>query len=430
MAKELTRAEMYEEQKRVVAEAEKKDKEKYSYTQHEHPEYCHIPKGKLIIMRPSRMNDPRNPIEGFDNRYFNYTFLTGDNGKKFPYFWGFESWADHPVYRIAKVVAKGSYDQDKKEMIYDNDGCELLAEIRKKGMDNGWKGNKKLLMNVEDRMDNWCVENKKTKVLAKAVWDSENERMNTDYGCPVSFYSEFVRSSEQKFSSINGLDFAVEKLKTPEQVGNQKLYYKIFLPEYAEPAFLEQFNKESGVDYSTMFSKAISPNKDLELWDFESMPIYKPSSVSYFVSRKKEYIGKVDEKYGTKFLQELTELADIEKGNSTAKQEEEIKKTYSGSDVSQTEKDTPSEPEQEAPKKRRAKKESSDPTAFDPMIYVGEAEGLLKLGEKELSLITAFDSGLFTFNVPEGKLDDCDTCKKAFPDDWGFCPYCAEEYED
>lgn len=431
----MTRKERYEAS--LKAREAGKAKEGTFYPKEEHPEYLAMEKGELALFRPMTLNHETDPQTPFDHRMFYYSFMKDDNGKFFPFKWGFEAWTQHPIYQIVKKVAKYDYNKELERKDYINEGCELLLDITKNGItdkniNNGWWPTKTLLMNVIDRMDTWCKENKHSKVITtRAEFDDENDRWKTDYGFKIVQYNEMCAEAEKQMGSLCDFDFATLKYKTPKGgKSEKKQYYETFIAEVVKPYLKENFGEEY---VKALYEGYDEEEMSYEMYNFEEMDLYKPSSIGMFLSKKSQFVKDVDKKYGTSFFEELTKLANKEKANnkseatseSVEESEESVEESYS----------KPEEEKAEEPKTSRrgkAKEETKPEANFDPKdLPEEEFKGISELSKKELDgIIGINDDGSLIF-TSDMVLEACekDHCKMEFPVDFKTCPYCSASYE-
>ncbi|MDA3854674.1 MAG: hypothetical protein PF569_00335 [Candidatus Woesearchaeota archaeon] len=437
----LTRKERYELSLKARKEGEAK--EGVSYPKEVHPEYCSAPKGTPTLFRPMTFNSELDPKEGTDHRFFYKSFLKDDEGKFFPFKRGFDAWYKHPIYKIVKKVGKYEYDKEAKSRKYDNQGCELLLDITHNGdientMTSGWGPSKTLLMNVVDRMDDWCRENKHSKVLTnKYELDEENDRVRTDYGIKVSQYDDMFQEAEKQLGSVVDFDFLTIKFKKPREIsGGKKQYYETMLAEMAKPYIGEKY----GEDYANAIIEDYDTDNEMsyEMYDFDSMDLYKPSSIGLFLSKKSQFIKAVDKTYGTDFFNELTALADAEKRESGEEVEEKKATEPTTKKASETSEDKSSDTPEEkvsttSTRTTRGSRTSvkEEAKGFNPKdLDPEEFKGLSKLKAEELAkIIGVNDDGTLQF-VEGCTLEPCDKpdCKMNFPVDFQTCVFCSAEY--
>lgn len=437
---DMSRRERFKKQQEAKKKAEQEKKVQYG-TSFDHPEYVVMPTNSAVIVRPFTENSVNAPIKGNDHRFFHHTFIKGDDGKKFPFSYGFEGWYNHPVGDIIRTIASGNYNKKEKTMEYDHKGDPLLQRILTNGEDNpmesGWKGSKVILMNVLDRSDSWCKKNKHTKVLVKsAKYNEEYENWNSSYGFPSSVLTEMEDISEKKQTAIVDMDFAIYRYhyKSPKVSGGQKIYYEVFAPEFDEQLF-EYYKIEelSGLYVPDLITKE---EESYGSYNFEEMDLYKPSSVNYFLGRMKSFLKEADEKYEQNWREQFTELAEKEKEEWKAKQKDEVEdesKSYAGHSVEDDDED--SEPEKRVERKSRRERqpveekeettESDDPYAS---VDRDEYKGFDELTKEELELLEVSEDGVINYNVDEDDLDACQKCGHEFPLDLHTCPSCGAKY--
>jgi hypothetical protein len=436
----MTREERFQEQQRLQKEAEKRANQSM-FKPYKHPEYVALEKGKLIVLRPMSYKPAEDweLTEGTANRFYWQTWMLADDKKsRFPFNWGFEPWSKHPIYDLVKVVASGTFNQENRTMKYDNEGCSLLLDITTNSnpsniMDRGWRGNKFALMNVIDRMDNWCVENKHSKVLVKdATWNEENKTWNATPGAPTSIYNEIVEISKDNSYPMDGVDFAVIRHSEPKKVGDKDIYYNVYLGDQSR--VISQYNTPE-LDYSKIIIMDDTTEEELnyEQYDFSEMPLYRRSSVSYFMRKKKGFVKDVDKKYHTHFFEQFSEIMAQEKeAYAQASQEAQTTSVVKEQEISSTDREVPTE-DIEVPNPADIKSNSpvrevasSDDLKIDTSIF----KGYDLLSDDEKSQIRGVgDNQDLIFVESANKPEACDVCKFMFPISFKHCPKCGQAYK-
>lgn len=420
----MTRAERYKLM--IQAKEEGQAKEGNSFPKEVHPEYCTAEKGTPMLFRMMTFNSEKNPKTGYDHRIFYSSFLKDDEGKYFPFKWGFDAWYKHPIYELVKYLnTHAQYDLKAKE------GSELLLDVIKNGdpndtMSSGWKPSQALLANVIDRMDTWCKDNKHSKVATyKAIYDEENDRYKTDYGLKVSQYNEMYKLVEEEVVSLCDMDFFSVKHKTAKEIGKgEKEYYKTLIAETKKPYIEEHYGKEY-VD--AIFEDYDEEEMNYEMYNFDEMPLYKPSSMGYFLSKKSGFVKAVDSEYGTNFFEKFTAIANEEK-KARGEEVEEATTTES----KEVEKETPME-EPKATSRRSAKVETTEAKAFNPLtdLDLEKFKGISKMDATDLARIVGKDEEGNPIYSTNDALDECEVegCSHSFPLDAKFCTLCGRAYE-
>ena len=423
---QLSRAERY--QLSLKQREEGKAKSGFDYPKEEHPEYCTAQKGTPMLFRPMTIGSELDPKTPYGHRYFYYSFMKDDEGKYFPFKFGFETWYKHPIYQIVKKIAKYEYDKETRSKKYENAGCELLLDITHNGdtkntLASGWEPNKTLLMNVIDRMDSWCKENRHSKIATnKAEMDTENDRMKTDYGLKPSQYTDILELADKQLGSIADFDLLTIKYKKPKQVGDKKEYYETLLAENNKPYITATYGEE--------FTKAIFDDYDedemsYEMYNFDEMMLYKPSSIGFFLSKKSKFIKDVDAKYHTNFFEEFTKLANEEKLARGEKVDEVEDTKEEGYEKVETKEDV-----QEQPTTHRRSVKVEETKAFNPLtdLDLTKFKGISKMPQNELDKIKGIDSEGNLIFVDGLTLDGCEKCPCVFDVTSTVCPMCGAEY--
>ncbi len=438
--------------KKQAAVAAKRKADGVSY---DHPEYCILPSPGGALVRPWSDNDPQAPVELGDMRLFRSSFIKGigESSKKFPVSWGFEPWYKHPLGELVSVIAKGKFDKANKTMAYDNAGHPLLKLILTNDEDTsittGWKGNKAVLMNVIDRADDWCKENKHTKVLVKnATFSEQYQSWMSSYGVGPSITNGMIEAGTKKMVSIIDTDFIIYRYnsKKPKiEVGSKKIYYEVFMPEF-DPQIFENPAYENIEHLKNIWSKEVMSDEEVAygFYDFEKMPLYNPSSMTYILSRLKDTIIECDKEFpGHNWLENFLEISEDEKKEMAAAQKEELGTISAGGfsaeddiedDIDgaseQAEEEPVKQPEEKADEvpKRSRREAKTDGNDVDTSIY----KGYDSLSEDEKAIVIV-ENGELGFDVEPTELDACtnkkQNCTYEFPISFNVCPKCNAKYK-
>ncbi len=437
----MGRQERFEEQQKQQKRAEAKAKQG-SFTPFEHPEYVALEKGRLVVVRPMDTNPPDlfEELDGSSNRFFHQTWMLADDKKtRFPFNWGFEPWNKHPIYDLVRVVASGKYDAENRRMHYDNEGCELLLDITTNSdptniMERGWRGTKFVLMNVIDRMDDWCVENNHCKVLVKdATFNADTNFWNATPGMPVSVCNEMFRKANDNMYPIDGIDFAIIRYLTPKINNTEKIYYDTYLG--SEERVIMQYNTPE-LDYSKLVNVDDTTEEEFSYgkYNFAEMPLYRTSSVSTFMRKKGKFVKAVDKKYHTNFFDQFSAIAEKEKEaykeeiqearNTTVTKENDIP---SKPVVENPVVETPSVPDPSDVKPIRREIPQND-LDIDTSVF----KGYNSLSAEEKAMIVGIGDNqelIYSDDVTEADLDVCQKCDCNFPLSFQYCPKCNTRYQ-
>lgn len=458
------------EQRKQQEEQKKRAKENSGNFQgFEELAYCPITKEETvfrIVGNPFPYNDPTNR-KPTDIKMIMQSEIVKEDRKgyvkiNFPYIYN-ESKGDYvldPNFILTKVINKvkegkwekypeGVLDEvtkknGKMNHYYADKACYKIivdkvgnAKIGEKFPKNFYPS-KRVLMNVIDRQDSWCKDNKHTKVLT-SKWEEYTFKDNktneditihyTDTGIPKTTYDKILEYHAKGTGKFD-VDTVVRK---------EGKEYSIADITDACPKFISEKSKSIGSD-----SDLTDEEKLYELYDFDKTHPYASSATK--IKKNLTWLIKlVDAETGSNFMPELEALAKIEEDERNAKKEaqvekEQIEKDEVFDDVKEME--TPKEepkPEvkQEEPKRRRVEEPKKEETK-EEISYEKYFPSYDKLSDEEkASLKNAFSGmqgGIPTFNSNEGELLGCkdEKCKfpnsevdTIFPESIFTCPVCG-----
>lgn len=194
---------------------------------YEDQKWVGLEQGKYHIMRIVG-NPPESMTPGFkaadtDAHEIYYSEIKADDGKKFQLrlpVRGDLPEKDHLMWRIIDKVLTVTWVNKVKTYKYQDKFPDIFNKVKFGGWDSsnpaeaknhqyskGWTGQKIVLMNVIDREDNWCAENKHTKLLARQI---------TTKQYPDGTIAEFVAKGIPSYGFLNKLGGLVANYKTWE----------------------------------------------------------------------------------------------------------------------------------------------------------------------------------------------------------------------
>lgn len=194
---------------------------------YEEQKWVGLDQGKYHIMRIVG-NPPESMTPGFkaadtDAHEIYYSEIKADDGKKFQLrlpVRGDLPEKDHLMWRIIDKVLTVTWTNKVKSYKYQDKFPDIFNKVKFGGWDSsnpteaknhqyskGWTGQKIVLMNVIDREDNWCAENKHTKLLARQI---------TTKQYPDGSVAEFVSKGIPSYGFLNKLGGLVANYKTWE----------------------------------------------------------------------------------------------------------------------------------------------------------------------------------------------------------------------
>jgi hypothetical protein len=284
----------------------------------------------------------------------------------------------------------------------------------------GFKGQRKVIMNVIDRSDiEWHRENLKMKLLSKNVFVSNTGTEFVDFGVPSYGFLKAFQDVIQTNGNWSKYDVAVKRTgeKTnPIIVKNAtKCKKKDDMPELKGVS--GQIDPEI-ISESDVFSAEECTWEPINL-----VEEFKPTSYFMLKKRLEKLWTEVDNCLGTSFIKELDERIADETAEFKAREALE----------ESTEETTEAPKAEAAPEARAVRRETiSDPiaTGLSPR-QTGLLVGWNKLSEQEKlwikDVIVEGDDtlGSVIYDTAAGQLVECPECHKESPVNFTRCPTCG-----
>ena len=374
---------------------------------------------------------------------------------------------DNPVNKLWRtIIGKYTYDKENKTKIYANKGKPSFERFIRNGKkpedclasEKGMMTDTFYLFNCLDRTDDWCKENKHTKLLC---WDSTTKEVDgktveyPTYGIKPSLYNNIF---DEQCTALNRMydEFDVVVKRLSKKLGDS--WIQVFSPE--EKSKISQI----GLDPNKVTMNYLSEEEEsYEKYKLEDIPfVSRPTSASYVNRVLSKLIQQADIDFGTNLKEDFAEWIEKEKAEWEAKKAE-TKETESAEDTSTkveseneevteetTSTETPSfdsmenvETEESSDDELPSEVEEPTPTApiqkvtkvakvakFDPMSLVDKFPAIANMREEDIKLITGYNSETdkFTYSVDENNLCMCPSCERDIPDPWASC-VCGVSFE-
>ena len=373
---------------------------------------------------------------------------------------------DNPVNKLWRtIIGKYTYDKENKTKIYANKGKPSFERFIRNGKkpedclasEKGMMTDTFYLFNCLDKTDDWCKENKHTKLLC---WDSTTKEVDgktveyPTYGIKPSLYNNIF---DEQCTALNRMydEFDVVVKRLSKKLGES--WIQVFSPE--EKSKISQI----GLDPNKVTMNYLSEEEEsYEKYKLEDIPfVSRPTSVGYVLRVLGKLIKACDLDFGTNLYEEFVEYAEKEKKEWEVKKAE-TKETESTEDTSTevesedeiteetTSTETPSfdsmetvETESSDDEELPSEVEEPTPTApiqkvakvakvakFDPMSLVDKFPAIANMREEDRKLITGYNSETdkFTYSVDENSLCMCPSCERDIPDPWASC-VCGVSFE-
>lgn len=350
-------------------------------------------------------------------------------------------WVKLPNGETHKVTGKDGYwDYDFK----DKESFKIIVEGTgntrpKDKFPKKYYPAKKVIMNVIDRHDSWCADNKHSKVLTSkntpyTFKNDKNEEMTvnyTDRGIPITAYDKLCEYHAQGTGN-----FDVDSVMMKD--GKDYIIHDV---TDMSPKHITAESKAIGKD-----TPLTAEEQAYELYDLDKL---FPTQTSYRRIEKELgwLIKKVDGDTGSNFMRELQGLVDLEKAEAEknkesnpepkeeVKKEEKVEEVVKQEEPKKEEAPVVAEEKREAPK-RRESAPAQTTSLKEEIISYFPSWNALSDDEKAVmeKSIDSFVNGEPVYNKKGGEILACKdvTCKfpntkidTAFPEEVFTCPVCG-----
>ena len=179
----------------------------------------------------------------------------------------------------------------------------------------GWKGQQVCIMNVIDREDNWCKENKHTKLLSKKISYGDDGAEFADDGVPSFGFCAALSTMVGQFGNWEHYDIQIRRtgvMQNPVEVAAATVLKKSGLHQMLNK---DKLNLISDNEFLTP--------EELEYERYDIEKFFAPTSYQKLLAKLGNTIKAIDADLNTRFFEELTALADKEKADWEASHPEE-----------------------------------------------------------------------------------------------------------
>ena len=353
---------------------------------------------------------------------------------------------DHPVNKLWRtIIGKYKYDKENKTKNFENKGKPSFERFIRNGKkvedclasEKGMMTDTFYLFNCIDKTDNWCAENKHTKLLC---WDSTTKEVDgktveyPTYGIKPSLYNNIF---DEQCTALNRMydEFDVVVKRLSKKLGES--WIQIFSPE--EKSKISQI----GLDPNKVTMNYLTEDEEnYEKYKLEDIPfISRPTSASYVNKVLGKLIKQADIDFGTNLQSDFAEWIEKEKKEFESRKAE-TKETELAEDTS-TEVESEDEVTEETPSfdsmKTVETEESSDdelpseveePTPTAPIQKVAKVAKVAKFDPMSLknTILPFVDKLTDEERSHIVGLNDDGSVK--FDDETALCPQCNHEISD
>lgn len=415
--------------------AEEEKNSHSSFPKEEIPEFecCVLNKEKPRIIRlignsPLMRENPTDPY------IVKRSMCIDDNGK-----WStviLSDDRDHPINKLFRtIVGKYKYNKENKTRTYDNAGKPSFERFMTNGKskeqlsayERGMQPDTYYMFNCIDKTDDWCKENKHTKLLC---WDSTSKEVDGEtrtyytYGVKPSLYNEIF---DIKCTNLNRMfdqfDVVVKRLK--EKLGDS--YLTVCIPE--EKTVISNM----GLDPSKVSMEYLTDEEEnYEKYVLEDIPfVTRPTSAMFFNRNFSKLIKQCDIDFGTNLQSEFAEWIEKEKkefaqkNKDTDKSENSVNDDYSDTQPNDMNDDEsnelPSEVDDNPTPTVIMQKKVAKTIVFDAMSLVDKFPHIADMSEEDRKLITGYDVNNNEFKYSTTDIAECPECGRDIPDSWSSC---------
>ena len=343
--------------------------------------------GNPLLMR----REPTDPKLSF------VSHIVGDNGKKFRCIWPDRSeQPDWILWKVLNTVLENHWENDKDtgkgHQVYHHAKThpECFTRVYKNNSDNkyekGWYPTAFVNMNVIDREDmEYHAEKKHSKLLSKKAKEiGDSGKFWYDPGVPRTAYNAIWDEVVEYAGNWVNYDVVLRKLKAD--------------PWYRAFHGVDDFKKLSEQERSFVVEGPLTEDeKAYELYDLDQL--FKITSYMKIKSRLGEFIKKVDIDFKKNFYTELEKLAEQEKAEYEAKNEQITDNDEEDMEEEQQEETKVRPTRTKATEVKEEERETIDWDALADGSFNGkEYLGVPKMTEEEKAMVLAVkEDGSFKY---------------------------------
>jgi len=374
--------------------------------------------------REFRNGDPANGIPAdptAPKTVYQSWVLPDDLKNKFPVTWpSREEKPDWIMYKVLDKVLEGKWDPSTNSKRYTNQEThpELFLRVFKNNntknpYEKGWMPKGMVVMNVIDRQRMAEHREKKhTFILTKASEGTDKEGKSTEYfdGGVSNLIYDGLMAVVGTCGDYNEYDVVVKRTE-------DKPYYAVY----------HGTEKLRFADFAAFNPKTIeSPLTEEELsWErYNINKLHPITPYKVILAKLRQFFLQVDKEFGTKFLDELISLAEIEAREAPKESTPEVKQESAPIQSTATPAPAPTATRRVATPPAPKAEEPEDPRMAS-LIEHGYKHAD-KLTEANLDQIEYVDdAGNIVWADDVGDLFECDACNTQTPGSVSHCPKCG-----
>lgn len=347
---------------------------------------------------------------------------------------------NHILIRMYDKVAEKAYINGTSVFVNKDKHPEAFELITKGGFKredgnsytyaSGLKGDRLSIYNVIDRTDDWCKNNKHSKILCRSLNVDDQGRTWAKPGIKSFGSVNKIAELLGKYGSFMKYDVALERTGQKENPWNIKNASRL-----KEAGMLEDLANMDGteVDADKIVIGPLTPEeKQYELYDLDKF--YGPTSYTKIYNRIPSFFKIVDAAFGTHFEDEIKQLSEKEKAEWEANKETqqaqaenaEIQKnlSLSESEVNEATADTGLSDDDVF----GVKPQPQQPAQLQNIELL---KGYASLPEEIKARIKKIDVADGKAKITWDREDDlleCDDCGSLSPENSPVCPVCGAKF--
>lgn len=230
---------------------------------------------------------------------------------------------DHFMWRLISKVLEKEYI-NKKKVFINQTAHKTAFEIVSKGgwkpedgntylYTKGWNASECVFINCLDRTDNWCKENKHTKVFSKNIYISPDKGFEkADLGVKVNGFLPKLIENMSKYGSWSKYDSYV--IREGDKEKRKKEPFKIINGSgFKAAGMIAELEGITDAELSLISTEPALTTEELTYKSYDLSDCYRVSSYTKLFSRLSKQIKVIDGDLGTRFYDELKALAEQEK---------------------------------------------------------------------------------------------------------------------